>query len=298
MTALTKAPSELAPAAGAPASAALIGQPIPRLEDAAILTGQARYTDDLPVKPGTLHAAILRSPHAHAEILGIDVSGGSRNEGRCRRRDGRGREALRRPFPGRRPRADGTLVPGGGSRPLCRRARGRRAGRRPLSGRRRARPDRSPLPPAAGRHVDRSGAVGRRRTASPRRRLQHRQHAPLQLRRRERGFRDRRAQDLAPPSIIPATPAPRWSASWSWPTTIGRTGLTRSCPTSPGLSPSIPSWRRRSRCRARSSGSSCRPTRAEASATSRRYSPTSSSWASAPGSPAVPSNGSRTGWST
>ena len=73
MTALTKAPSELAPAAGAPASAALIGQPIPRLEDAAILTGQARYTDDLPVKPGTLHAAILRSPHAHAEILGIDV---------------------------------------------------------------------------------------------------------------------------------------------------------------------------------------------------------------------------------
>ncbi|GEO42539.1 carbon monoxide dehydrogenase [Skermanella aerolata] len=73
MTALTKAPSEIAPAAGAPASAALIGQPIPRLEDAAILTGQARYTDDLPVKPGTLHAAILRSPHAHAEILGIDV---------------------------------------------------------------------------------------------------------------------------------------------------------------------------------------------------------------------------------
>ena len=73
MTTLTKVPNELAPAAGAPASAALIGQPIPRLEDAAILIGQARYTDDLPVKPGTLHAAILRSPHAHAEILGIDV---------------------------------------------------------------------------------------------------------------------------------------------------------------------------------------------------------------------------------
>ena len=48
MTTLTKAPNELAPAAGAPASAALIGQPIPRLEDAAILIGQARYTDDLP----------------------------------------------------------------------------------------------------------------------------------------------------------------------------------------------------------------------------------------------------------
>ncbi|WP_142847185.1 molybdopterin cofactor-binding domain-containing protein [Telmatospirillum sp. J64-1] len=55
------------------AAGPLVGRPIPRLEDTAILTGAARYADDLPVKPGTLHAAILRSPHAHAEVLGIDV---------------------------------------------------------------------------------------------------------------------------------------------------------------------------------------------------------------------------------
>ncbi|PWC52045.1 carbon monoxide dehydrogenase [Azospirillum sp. TSA6c] len=45
---------------------------MPRVEDAALLTGVARYADDLPVKPGTLHAAILRSPHAHADLLDID----------------------------------------------------------------------------------------------------------------------------------------------------------------------------------------------------------------------------------
>ena len=45
-----------------------------RVEDAALLTGRGRYIDDLGTKPGTLHAAILRSPHAHADILGIDAA--------------------------------------------------------------------------------------------------------------------------------------------------------------------------------------------------------------------------------
>src|SRR6266571_188493 len=48
------------------------GQSIERVEDAALLTGRGRFIDDLGVRPGTLHAAILRSPHAHAEIAGID----------------------------------------------------------------------------------------------------------------------------------------------------------------------------------------------------------------------------------
>jgi len=56
------------PAAAAP----FVGRAMPRAEDAALLTGVARYADDLPVKPGTLYAAILRSPHAHADLLGID----------------------------------------------------------------------------------------------------------------------------------------------------------------------------------------------------------------------------------
>ena len=45
-----------------------------RLEDPAILTGRGRYGDDIAVKPGTLHAAVLRSPHAHAELASIDAS--------------------------------------------------------------------------------------------------------------------------------------------------------------------------------------------------------------------------------
>jgi 2-furoyl-CoA dehydrogenase large subunit len=49
-----------------------VGQSIPRVEDAALLTGRGRFIDDLGVRPGTLHAAILRSPHAHADIVSID----------------------------------------------------------------------------------------------------------------------------------------------------------------------------------------------------------------------------------
>ncbi len=51
-----------------------LGQPIERVEDAGLLTGRGRYIDDLGIRPGTLQAAILRSPHAHAEIRSIDVS--------------------------------------------------------------------------------------------------------------------------------------------------------------------------------------------------------------------------------
>ena len=51
-----------------------LGRPVERLEDPALLTGNALFTDDWPERPGTAHAAILRSPHAHAKILSIDVS--------------------------------------------------------------------------------------------------------------------------------------------------------------------------------------------------------------------------------
>ena len=51
-----------------------VGKSVLRLEDSALLLGRARFVDDLPVKPGTLHAAILRSPHPHAEILSIDTT--------------------------------------------------------------------------------------------------------------------------------------------------------------------------------------------------------------------------------
>jgi 2-furoyl-CoA dehydrogenase large subunit len=50
------------------------GRSIPRVEDAALLTGGARFLDDMGAPPGTLHAAILRSPHGHARIEAIDVA--------------------------------------------------------------------------------------------------------------------------------------------------------------------------------------------------------------------------------
>lgn len=46
----------------------------PRTEDDALLQGRGRFADDLGVAPNTLHAAVLRSPHAHAELVSIDAS--------------------------------------------------------------------------------------------------------------------------------------------------------------------------------------------------------------------------------
>src|SRR5262245_53311770 len=42
-----------------------------RLEDTALLRGEGRFVDDIRL-PGMLHAAFVRSPHAHAAIRGID----------------------------------------------------------------------------------------------------------------------------------------------------------------------------------------------------------------------------------
>ncbi|KFX61334.1 xanthine dehydrogenase family protein molybdopterin-binding subunit [Paraburkholderia fungorum] len=58
-----------------------LGRPMERLEDPAILTGRGRYGDDLGTKPGTLHAAILRSPHAHAELVAINTEAASKLPG-------------------------------------------------------------------------------------------------------------------------------------------------------------------------------------------------------------------------
>ena len=51
-----------------------LGKPILRKEDPALLSGRGRYADDLPIPVGTLHAHVVRSPHAHAEIVRIDVT--------------------------------------------------------------------------------------------------------------------------------------------------------------------------------------------------------------------------------
>ena len=56
----------------APPRRSWLGQPVLRNEDFRFLTGRARYLDDLR-QPGLLHLALLRSPHAHARVLGIDA---------------------------------------------------------------------------------------------------------------------------------------------------------------------------------------------------------------------------------
>ena len=51
----------------------IFGSGIRRREDPRLITGQATYTDDIKLN-GMAHAAILRSPHAHARINSIDTS--------------------------------------------------------------------------------------------------------------------------------------------------------------------------------------------------------------------------------
>lgn len=51
----------------------VFGSSIKRLEDPRLITGEAKYLDDLQL-PGLAHAAVLRSPHAHAKINSIDIS--------------------------------------------------------------------------------------------------------------------------------------------------------------------------------------------------------------------------------
>ena len=57
-------------------TAGYVGQSVPRREDAALVTGRGRFTDNL-ILPGMLHAVVVRSPYANALIRSIDVSAAS-----------------------------------------------------------------------------------------------------------------------------------------------------------------------------------------------------------------------------
>lgn len=58
----------------------IMGSGIKRREDPRLITGKAKYTDDIKL-PGTLHMAILRSPFAHARISRIDTSAATAMDG-------------------------------------------------------------------------------------------------------------------------------------------------------------------------------------------------------------------------
>src|SRR5436853_2852322 len=51
----------------------IVGTPVERKEDAALLTGQAKFVDDMSL-PGMVWMALVRSPYAHARITNVDVT--------------------------------------------------------------------------------------------------------------------------------------------------------------------------------------------------------------------------------
>src|SRR5512145_3405710 len=51
---------------------AVVGQPLPKVDAWAKVTGETRYADDL-VLPRMAHGKLLRSPHPHALIKRIDT---------------------------------------------------------------------------------------------------------------------------------------------------------------------------------------------------------------------------------
>src|SRR5436853_5091088 len=58
-----------------------IGRSMKRVEDRRLVTGRGSFIDDLPAPANVHHAAIVRSPHAHARITGYDVSAALAMEG-------------------------------------------------------------------------------------------------------------------------------------------------------------------------------------------------------------------------
>ncbi|HYC77255.1 MAG TPA: hypothetical protein VEI02_06475, partial [Planctomycetota bacterium] len=67
-------------AAKSPPTFNLVGKPVPQVGSRQKVVGEALYCDDLRL-PGTLCGKILRSPHAAAKIVRIDVSEAERLPG-------------------------------------------------------------------------------------------------------------------------------------------------------------------------------------------------------------------------
>jgi aerobic carbon-monoxide dehydrogenase large subunit len=57
-----------------------IGKPLPRKEDERLVTGRGRFTDDFNLD-GQTYAAMVRSPHPHARIVGIDAAAAQKMPG-------------------------------------------------------------------------------------------------------------------------------------------------------------------------------------------------------------------------
>jgi len=60
-----------------------VGAAVPRREDRRLLLGRGRFVADVnpTTRPGLLHAAFVRSPHAHARVAGIDPAAAAAQPG-------------------------------------------------------------------------------------------------------------------------------------------------------------------------------------------------------------------------
>ena len=58
-----------------------VGRPMKRVEDRRLLTGRGTFIEDLPMPANAHHAAIVRSPHAHARIHGYDTTAAVASDG-------------------------------------------------------------------------------------------------------------------------------------------------------------------------------------------------------------------------
>ena len=76
-----------------------VGRPLPRLEDEALLRGEGRFIDDLDPVANARHAAVLRSPFAHARIARLDASAVTELPGVVGILTGADVAGLSRPFP-------------------------------------------------------------------------------------------------------------------------------------------------------------------------------------------------------
>lgn len=73
-------PADEPPSLPVNAALAVIGHRVPRLDARAKVTGAAHFTVDIKL-PGMLFARVLRSPHAHARVLAVDVAAAVRHPG-------------------------------------------------------------------------------------------------------------------------------------------------------------------------------------------------------------------------
>ncbi len=135
-----------------------VGQPVRRVEDVRLVSGQGNYATDYAPE-GALHAAFLRSPHAHAKFAVTDVEAaralpGVRGIFVAKRLRGARRDSLPRQDAEFGPVDDAReTIPGDGERGDPPRRRHRRDGcrRHAMAGARRRRGVRRRLGRAAGR---------------------------------------------------------------------------------------------------------------------------------------------------